>query len=312
MENVFHKVANGLKFNFYEIDDELDVYVTFEIMNNRGKPLSKLELLKNRLIYLTTLLDEDEHSRDKLRSNINEVWKTIYEFLGKNIHNTLDDDTFLKNHWIMYFKYDRKKANAFSEFLLNEYFIAKRVRTEDVDKKIGYEEISDYILSLASSIKVWFLMHNPNDMDASDNIKEAFLKHNRVGWGAFEPLLLAYMIEETTEEEKLMSLLECTENFVYLIFTVSRRQSYTQNNNFYRMASSLYYRKISIEEVIDEIQKLIYYETEDYWDGWLDVDRFKDYIVEQYKKENGFYSWNGLKYFLYEYEISLQEKIVKV
>ena len=308
VENVFHKVANGLKFNFYEIDDELDVYVTFETMNNRGKPLSKLELLKNRLIYLTTLLNEDEQSRDKLRSDINEVWKTIYEYLGKNVKNTLDDDTFLKNHWIMYFKYDRKKANAFSEFLLNDFFIAKRVLSSQDDEKIGYKEISDYILSLSSSIKIWFYMHNPDEIEASDSIKEALLKHNRLGWGAFEPLLLAYMNKENWDEYNALRLLECTESFVFLVFSISRRQSYTQNNNFYRMASALNYDKMSIEDVISEIQNLIYYETEDYWDGWLDVDRFRDYISEQFKKENGYYSWNGLKYFLYEYEISLQEK----
>jgi len=33
MEDVFKKLVNKLKFNFYEIDEELDVHVTFETMN---------------------------------------------------------------------------------------------------------------------------------------------------------------------------------------------------------------------------------------------------------------------------------------
>lgn len=45
-EAIFDKAINRLKFNYYEIDDSLDVYVTFETMNNRGKDLSHLELLK--------------------------------------------------------------------------------------------------------------------------------------------------------------------------------------------------------------------------------------------------------------------------
>ncbi len=49
LEILFKKVIKQLKFNFYEIDDELDEFVTFETMNNRGKPLTTLELLKNRL-----------------------------------------------------------------------------------------------------------------------------------------------------------------------------------------------------------------------------------------------------------------------
>jgi uncharacterized protein with ParB-like and HNH nuclease domain len=53
-------------------------------MNNRGKPLTNLEKLKNRLIYLTTLMsDLDEPERKQLRKEINDVWKTCYEFLGK-------------------------------------------------------------------------------------------------------------------------------------------------------------------------------------------------------------------------------------
>ena len=77
-EIIFDKVVNRLKFNYYEIDDTLDVYVTFETMNNRGKDLSHLELLKNRLIYLSTLLSVDDETKNRLRKDINETWKTIY------------------------------------------------------------------------------------------------------------------------------------------------------------------------------------------------------------------------------------------
>ena len=62
------QAINRLKFNYYEIDDSLDVYVTFETMNNRGKDLSHLELLKNRLIYLSTLLHEDDETKGRLRT----------------------------------------------------------------------------------------------------------------------------------------------------------------------------------------------------------------------------------------------------
>ncbi|WP_312653006.1 DUF262 domain-containing protein [Aminipila sp.] len=97
LDTLFRKIVNGLKFNLYEIEEDLDVFVTFETMNNRGKPLSKLELLKNRLIYLSTLITEEEDIQNRLRRDINEVWKTVYEYLGKNKDNPLDDDDFL---WI--------------------------------------------------------------------------------------------------------------------------------------------------------------------------------------------------------------------
>ena len=59
-EDIFKRLTQRLVFNEYEIDDDLDVFVTFETMNNRGKELSLLELLKNRLIYLSTLLEVPE------------------------------------------------------------------------------------------------------------------------------------------------------------------------------------------------------------------------------------------------------------
>ena len=84
-------------FNVYELEQELDVFVVFETMNNRGKPLSRLELLKNRLIYLSTLIPEPAEEEDgrALRRNINDAWKTIFEFLGREKDQILDDDDFL-------------------------------------------------------------------------------------------------------------------------------------------------------------------------------------------------------------------------
>ncbi len=89
LEIIFKKLINSLKFNFYEIDNDIDVFVTSETMNNRGKQLSKLELMKNRLIYLTTCMDTSEGDSKKLRRDIIEAWKTVYEYLGKDSQKSL-------------------------------------------------------------------------------------------------------------------------------------------------------------------------------------------------------------------------------
>ena len=87
IEALFKKLTQNLMFNVYEISDDFDVFIAFETMNNRGKRLSTLELLKNRLIYLTTLYDEDELKADErtaLREKINDAWKEVYYQLGRN------------------------------------------------------------------------------------------------------------------------------------------------------------------------------------------------------------------------------------
>lgn len=69
-ENLYAKITQHFLFNIYTISDDIDVFVTFETMNNRGKPLSLLELLKNRLIYLTTKFNNDNDDKVRLRKKI--------------------------------------------------------------------------------------------------------------------------------------------------------------------------------------------------------------------------------------------------
>jgi len=301
---VFKRIVTGLKFNFYEIDNDLDVFVAFEVMNNRGKPLSTLELMKNRLIYLTTLLENDEDDKNRLRRDINEAWKTVYEYLGKNKDNPLDDDEFLKNHWIMYFTFERGEAEAFKNFLLKTHFTAKNI-LDDNAKKIDFSNIENYIDSISHSIKMWFYIFNPHYSNFRDETKEWLNKLNRVGLGAFTPLVMAALVKGI-DEQKLVELLKLCEKAVFLVFRISRRPVNLKNNYFFRLAHEFYYDEVSIWDVIKNLNEFI--DGDGYYSGWYDLDRFN--LEDEFRKKEGegFYSWNGLKYFLYEYELDLQKK----
>lgn len=303
-EDIFDKAVNRLKFNYYEIDDSLDVYVTFETMNNRGKDLSHLELLKNRLIYLTTLLHEDNETKGRLRKDINETWKTIYEYLGKNKDNPLDDDVFLFNHWIMYYTYDRSQSDVYADFLLKKKFTSKNV----ISGLVSVKDIKDYIDSLSKCVKQWFFIYNIQYSSYSDRIKEYIQKLERIGMGAFPPMIMAVFTKEI-QEDCICNFLGACERFNFLVFAISHRSSNTQNSNFYRMAREYYIGKIDVEKVTSEIDSLTDGEDDNYYRGWFDLERFKNHIQELFFKndKDGFYSWNGLRYFLYEYELYLQD-----
>ncbi|WP_433811339.1 DUF262 domain-containing protein [Flavobacterium johnsoniae] len=309
LEEIFKKVTSRLKFNFYEIDEDLDVFVTFETMNNRGKSLSNLELLKNRLIYLTTLLDIDVLLQNRLRNDINESWKTIYEYLGKNKFRKMDDDEFLRNHWIMFFKYDRSEADSYAKFLLHEKFTSANV----LKNKIHFKDIKNYIDSLSESVKSWFYLFNPQFSDYSDETKEWLQKLNRLSMSAFPPLIMAAI--NKCDENKFLPLLKSAEKFIFLVFRVTQRPSNTKNSHFYRSANSFYFHENpeeQINHVINNINWLCQGESgegESYvYHGWFDLNKFQLHIHDLFEKSHGFYSWNGLKYFLYEYELHLQEK----
>ena len=145
IEAVFRKITLQLMFNIHEIEDDYDVFVAFETMNNRGKKLTNLELLKNRLIYLTTLYDTDKlDAMDKaeLRKQINDAWKEVYYQLGRNQNSPLSDDEFLRAHWIMYFQYSRQKGDDYIKFLLNK-FSAKNIFNKQIVAIVEDEEIVD-------------------------------------------------------------------------------------------------------------------------------------------------------------------------
>lgn len=302
-EEIFDKAVNKLKFNYYEIDDSLDIYVTFETMNNRGKDLSHLELLKNRLIYLSTLLHESDDTKSRLRKDINETWKTVYEYLGKNKENPLDDDVFLFNHWIMYYTYDRSQSDVYADFLLKRKFTAKNV----LNGLLTINDIKDYIDSLAKCVKKWYYIYNIEQSDYSERIKEQIQKLDRVGMGAFPPMIMAVFTKES-REDLIWDFLDACERFNFLVFAISHRSSNTQNSNIYRMTREYYMGDTDIVTITANIDFLTDGEDENYYRGWFDLERFRNHIKELFlKNENdGFYSWNGLRYFLYEYELFLQ------
>ncbi|WHX15420.1 DUF262 domain-containing protein [Phocaeicola dorei] len=302
-EEIFDKAVNKLKFNYYEIDDSLDIYVTFETMNNRGKDLSHLELLKNRLIYLSTLLHESDDTKSRLRKDINETWKTVYEYLGKNKENPLDDDVFLFNHWIMYYTYDRSQSDVYADFLLKRKFTAKNV----LNGLLTINDIKDYIDSLAKCVKKWYYIYNIEQSDYSERIKEQIQKLDRVGMGAFPPMIMAVFTKES-REDLIWDFLDACERFNFLVFAISHRSSNTQNSNIYRMTREYYMGDTDIVTITANIDFLTDGEDENYYRGWFDLERFRNHIKELFLKndKDGFYSWNGLRYFLYEYELFLQ------
>jgi hypothetical protein len=101
--------------------------VVFEQLNNRGKPISIMEKLKNRLLYLSARMNEGD-----LANQINTSWSHVYKVLGKfeiaesDSQDELDTE-FLRDHWIMRWGRQRERAGAFTYSLLKTTFTLKRL-----------------------------------------------------------------------------------------------------------------------------------------------------------------------------------------
>jgi len=341
LQDVYKKLTKRFLFNEYVIKDEFDVFVAFETMNNRGKKLSDLELLKNRLIYLTTLYNDEEMdsaSRKSLRETINDAWKEVYRQLGRNKARPLNDDDFLRAHWIMYFKYSRKTGQDYIRFLLDEQFTPKKVHKkierevlletpeemrseqeiEDTEDENGGSnedvtikslaqlqptEIRDFVNSLKESAVHWFNSFYPDlATGMSVNERQWIDRLNRIGIGYFRPLVMAILKNEQSEAERI-NIFKKIERFIFVIFRMNSAMANYGSSEFYNAARALDRGEIKPESIVNKLDERFSYTLNA--DMTFRNSDFRNNLFKRFKAGSGYYGWPGLRYFLYEYETSL-------
>lgn len=338
LSKIYQKLTLHLMFNIHEIEDDYDVFVAFETMNNRGKKLTNLELLKNRLIYLTTLYNKDildEQNEIALREMINKAWKEVYYQLGRNENEPLSDDEFLRAHWIMYFSYSRKKGDDYIKFLLKKFShksifenvisatqseqdyedIIDPEMEEDDDMKVIVpevisgsflkpKEIADYVNSLNETAEYWYYTFYPEEYKSLSQEEQLWLDRlNRIGIGYFRPIVAVSLIPGVgITEEKRIEFYKAIERFIFINFRMAMYQSSYKSSDYYRKTRDLYRGELDITEIIDDLNDVT---------DTNEQDAVKIYVTRMNRRfisADGFYSWRDLKYFLYEYEYSLASK----
>lgn len=341
LRDVYRKLTRRFLFNEYVIKDEYNVFVAFETMNNRGKKLSDLELLKNRLIYLTTLYDErqlDLASRKSLREAINDAWKEVYYQLGRNKMRPLNDDEFLKAHWIIYFKYSRETGRDYIHFLLDQQFTPKKVQ-EKSEREVMLEspqevraeqepseaedetgnpsedlaptdtallkpqEIQAYVNSLKECAVHWFNSFYPEmapDMAVEE--RQWLDRLNRIGVGYFRTLIMAVLKNEPDVANRIR-VFKAIERFIFVIFRMNSAMASYANSEFYNAARTLDRREIGVDAIISKLDNKFYYTLNG--DGSFRSDDFYNNLYRKFRQGPGYYGWGGTEYFLYEYETSL-------
>ena len=169
-ETIFKKLTASLQFDIRTIEKDLDVQAVFETMNNRGKPLSTLEKLKNRLIYLTEKLKSEKEDKKNLRNKINDAWGKIYSCLAQNPDTILDEDIFLSAHLSLYRK---PKEAVFSEKVAEEKVFQmfcnksekfEKDESEEKEPTVSYSKIEDYIIKLSEAAPIWYKIHNSQSL----------------------------------------------------------------------------------------------------------------------------------------------------
>lgn len=310
-------------------EDGISDMVVFETLNNRGKPLSILEKLKNRLMYLNEKFT-GEKNREDVRNKINSCWTDIYNNLGSSTDEILDEDEFVASHLTIYrkplwgvFYEDGAEKKLFQMFCSNptkyekaekEDFYYEQIETikdlknpeEPVDE--SGEKISNYIKNLQKFSSAWEkMLANPND-----NILRIFaLNRTREIKVFVATIIMKYKNNEQVQNE----IFDLLEKFLF-------RNSLPNYSGYCNteMALPTLARKINnclsdSEDDCFEFSKNEAVDITNIIKNALLTPIDKEYIVEQfknlytYKRGNiGFYRWSGIKYFLLKYEEYLKNK----
>ncbi|WRA24243.1 DUF262 domain-containing HNH endonuclease family protein [Helicobacter pylori] len=310
LEKMFDALIKKMLFSVVELNDNrIDPFSSFETINNRGKDLSTLELLKNRLHFVSHKIC-DEEDLENLQQEINDTYTRIYHDLRFFKDDHLEG--FLK-HFVAYYYGENSK---FKERLLDTAFDAHKKYDDLYDE---YEKINDLLLYLSYSSKVWvFLQPNDKELDKELEIEitpkmrsllDKMRRLNALSDNAFLPLLLSLLTiqlavrsgsERHYTTQELEGLLEYLERFGFLVYGVAGKD--TAKKEWIRLAFKAIQACRSWEDkiTIEDLPPL----EKHFFKGEHSALELLEENIHSKKNTEKWYQWGkALNYLLYEYEL---------
>lgn len=298
MRQLYCKATQDLKFLRYEVKDAADVGVIFEVTNDRGKPLSELEKVKNYLLYLCSKL---EVPSVELADRINKVWARIFEkLMSARLPSHEDENRFLRATWLMAYHHEPKKWKGCKS--VKEAFSLRVHMGQHIELR---DRISEYLDRLEGALPGFCDVYRPGHSDAFGGFPET-QKQDAKHWGMkvcrlgnvapYLPMLMAVRIRFPDDGSCYTKLLQLCEKAAFRVHRWAEKRSNAGQSTYFRLGNELFHKAIEVADLIDCFTRTILW-----------------YCPNKLFKENtefdgeSWYRWSGLKYFLYEYEESLAD-----
>ncbi|WP_219032605.1 DUF262 domain-containing protein [Helicobacter pylori] len=310
LEKMFDALIKKMLFSVVGLNDNrIDPFSSFETINNRGKDLSTLELLKNRLHFVAHKICEGK-KLEKLQQEINDTYTLIYHDLRQFEDDHLE--RFLK-HFVAYY-YGEK--GDFKKRLLEMEFNAHKRYTVNTTFSDEYEKIDDLLFYLSYSSKVWNFLHTLDDEELRieitpkmRNLLDKMRRLNALSDNAFLPLLLSLLTiqragksanEQPYTTQELEGLLEYLERFGFLVYGVAGKN--TAKNEWIELAFKAIqaYRFWGDKITIEDLPTL----EKNFFKGNYSGLELLEENIHSLKNTEKWYQWGkALNYLLYEYEL---------
>ena len=274
-------LKNQLWFVFHETRDVKTVYTVFEVLNDRGLPVSWLAKLKSRLMEV--VFESDQGNSSEHIEELHRIWGAFYGTVG--MHDRIDTEALI-----------------FAATLRSQYqvsrFLGEGVAVGRLMKEVGTSisktiEISNWLLKVVTTV---------NRLQEEMRQPVTKIRHARL-------LAVSIILRDFPEEEE-RKLLDQWEKTSFRIFGLCRKDARTGVGDFVRLASEIQsnldlssddisekIRQIGADYTIDEVADQVC--NTDCYNGWeaelrYVLCRYEEHLAKQRGQTFDNEQWNRI------------------
>lgn len=297
LKQLYFKLIQSISLIVYEVDNELDAGVIFETMNDRGIDLTELEKVKNYLLYVSSKLQlPDRQGLDDLNERINSTWAHVFEeLMSAGASDKDSEDQLLRAHWLAIYDYDQQHWK--SSRSIKERFSLEKYQGRDIEL---LSQILAYLDTLMNAATAYGDLLSPERPGAFNDIRDTSRREHiiefsgnlaRLGARAsFQPILIAVRLKARDDGIAYQTVVELCERFDFRVYQLMRRQSRAGQSQLFRLGYE-FFRNGNLAALEHSLRQNIF----EYCSEQQFLQQFNDETTD-------WYHWDGLKYFLYEYE----------
>ena len=316
LEKLLDLAESRIGMLVYEPDSNSEVGIMFEVINNRGRPLTELEKVKNYLIYLASKLNAST-----TQQLINDQWANVLQ----NIYRATqrgggEESSFLRAAAVVFFCLSKKESSdVYSEIKSSKLNIDQILSPKHIEigRKFAINQIEEFVTFL-SNCSYWYRLLHDREAPADDLSTEVRLILSRLRaqrqYANILPLLFAILDKhhkrnvDDASIERLLELVEIVNFRVYLarnswrsdwgqgpLFSIAGR--YWHEQNMVPNDQDWSHLKLDPEKELE--RRLVWFTI--VRSGATD-HHLEESLILHKDDPYDFARWQGLRYFLISYE----------
>jgi uncharacterized protein with ParB-like and HNH nuclease domain len=281
--NLIQQTLENAVISTFYITNKVEATQVFEYQNNRGKELSRFEVIKAYLMHQIYIQSTDDNQANNDIAEIQSIISKTYRYI-EAVEGYFTENELLDNYCYLFFNIGGNIEEIKEKLNKEEN---KTQKTQWI--KLFFENFVELTHSAKS------IVSNKNQSD----IANLFLVGNEANWKIV--LLTIFYKGEVTGDtfKKILKLLEV------LCFKLKLGDFRTD----YLPRYSKQYFDPKDAYNLDKLYQDIKNATETGFKGyWNEGDRFKNIITNYFDNEKYHYDINKIKYVLWQYENSLRLK----